>query len=132
LHAEILIPQKHPQTIRGTKKHLSFFPPTSALTAFLNKKPSSLLCVDFLTEAAGLTPKAEYYGRECYNNNYIMRDLIKYFKRKGLLIELGVAFPRCHIGCVRDNLIHHLMLALLDLMSSTFCRKKKKKKKVKT
>ncbi|KAH7566239.1 hypothetical protein JRO89_XS08G0123200 [Xanthoceras sorbifolium] len=39
------------------------FPPSSSLAAFLNK-PLSLLCVAFLIEAAGLTPKAEFYGRE--------------------------------------------------------------------
>src|SRR5262249_49778844 len=61
------------------------FPPSSALAAFLNK-PSSLLCAAFLIEAAGLPPKA---GRERCNNNWAMRDLIKYCKRKGLLIELG-------------------------------------------
>ncbi|CAN6462373.1 unnamed protein product [Victoria cruziana] len=53
-------------------------------------QPSSLLCATFLIEAAGLTPKAEFYGRErCNNNNGAMRDLIKYCKRRGLLIELG-------------------------------------------
>ncbi|KAM6590184.1 hypothetical protein CsatA_012789 [Cannabis sativa] len=64
------------------------FPPSSALAAFLNK-PSSLLCAAFLIEAAGLTPKAEFYGGERCNNNWAMRDLIKYCKRKGLLIEHG-------------------------------------------
>ncbi|KAI8568962.1 hypothetical protein RHMOL_Rhmol02G0241800 [Rhododendron molle] len=64
------------------------FPPSLALAAFLNK-PSSLLCAAFLIEAAGLTPKAEFYGREGFNNNWAMRDFIKYCKRKGLLIELG-------------------------------------------
>nr|WRW54395.1 maturase-related protein [Styphnolobium japonicum] len=43
----------------------------------------------FPLQAAGLTPKAEFYGRECCKNNWAMRDLIKYCKRKGLLIELG-------------------------------------------
>ncbi|KAL5754406.1 hypothetical protein ACOSP7_022626 [Xanthoceras sorbifolium] len=52
------------------------FPPSSSLAAFLNK-PLSLLCVAFLIEAAGLTPKAEFYGRERCNNNWAMRDLIK-------------------------------------------------------
>ena len=33
--------------------------------------------------------KKEFYGRERCNNNWAMRDLIKYCKRKGLLIELG-------------------------------------------
>nr|GEZ93236.1 reverse transcriptase domain-containing protein [Tanacetum cinerariifolium] len=64
------------------------FPPSSALAAFLNK-PSSLLCAAFLIEAVGLTPKAEFYGRERCNNNWAMRDYFKYCKRKGLLIELG-------------------------------------------
>ena len=74
---------------RGDQKTPFVFPPSSALAAFLNK-PSSLLCAAFLIEAAGLTPKAEFYGRECfYYNNWAMRDLIKYCKRKGLLIELG-------------------------------------------
>nr|YP_010977926.1 maturase R [Paeonia suffruticosa]WOA00842.1 maturase R [Paeonia suffruticosa] len=70
------------------KKTPFVFPPSSALAAFLNK-PSSLLCAAFLIEAAGLTPKAEFYGRERCNNNWAMRDLIKYCKRKGLLVELG-------------------------------------------
>nr|ULT85652.1 maturase K [Pterodon pubescens]ULT85687.1 maturase K [Pterodon emarginatus] len=73
---------------RGDQKTPFVFPPSSALAAFLNK-PSSLLCAAFFIEAAGLTPKAEFYGRECCNNNWAMRDLIKYCKRKGLLIELG-------------------------------------------
>ncbi|WOL08065.1 hypothetical protein Cni_G16817 [Canna indica] len=64
------------------------FPPSAALAAFLNK-PSSLLCAAFLIEAAGLTPKAEFYGREGFNKNLAMRNLIKYCKRRGLLIELG-------------------------------------------
>nr|WRQ16468.1 maturase R [Melia azedarach] len=74
--------------LRGNQKTPFVFPPSSALAAFLNK-PSSLLCAAFLIEAAGLTPKAEFYGRERCNNNWAMRDLIKYCKRKGLLIELG-------------------------------------------
>ena len=73
---------------RGDQKTPFVFPPSSALAAFLNK-PSSLLCAAFLIEAAGLTPKAEFYGRERCNNNWAMRDLIKYCKRRGLLIELG-------------------------------------------
>uniref|UniRef100_A0A6N2KY77 Reverse transcriptase domain-containing protein n=1 Tax=Salix viminalis TaxID=40686 RepID=A0A6N2KY77_SALVM len=44
-----------------------------------------LLCAAFLIESAG--PKAEFYGRE--RCNWAMRDLFKYCKRKGLLIELG-------------------------------------------
>ncbi len=74
--------------LRGNQKTPFVFPPSSALAAFLNK-PSSLLCAAFLIEAAGLTPKAEFYGRERCNNNWAMKDLIKYCKRKGLLIELG-------------------------------------------
>ncbi|KAJ9130805.1 hypothetical protein P3X46_034083 [Hevea brasiliensis] len=73
---------------RGDQKTPLVFSPSSALAAFLNK-PSSLLCAAFLMESAGLTPKAEFYGRERCNNNWAMRDLIKYCKRKGLLIELG-------------------------------------------
>nr|WRW54431.1 maturase-related protein [Secale cereale] len=72
--------------LRGNQKTPFVFPPSSSLAAFLNK-PSSLLCAAFLIEAAGLTPKAEFYGRE--RCNWAMRDLIKYCKRKGLLIELG-------------------------------------------
>lgn len=74
--------------LRGDQKRPFVFPPSSALAAFLNK-PSSLLCAAFLIEAAGLTPKAEFYGRERCNNNWAMRDFFKYCKRKGLLIELG-------------------------------------------
>ncbi|KAG9438850.1 hypothetical protein H6P81_021148 [Aristolochia fimbriata] len=57
--------------------------------AFIVGRPSSLLCAAFLIEASGLTPKAEFYGRERCNNNWAMRDLIKSCKRRGLLIELG-------------------------------------------
>ena len=71
--------------LRGDQKTPFVFPPSSALAAFLNK-PSSLLCAAFLIEAAGLTPKAR---RERCNNNWAVRDLIKYCKRMGLLIELG-------------------------------------------
>nr|QXU75679.1 matR [Hoya lithophytica] len=74
--------------LRGDQKTPFVFPPSSALATFLNK-PSSLLCAAFLAEAAGLTPKAEFYGRERCNNNWAMRDFFKYCKRKGLLIELG-------------------------------------------
>lgn len=73
---------------RGDQKTPFVFPPSAALAAFLNK-PSSLLCAAFLIEAAGLTPKAEFYGREGFHKNLAMRDLIKYCKRRGLLIELG-------------------------------------------
>ncbi|KAJ9535575.1 hypothetical protein OSB04_un001279 [Centaurea solstitialis] len=73
---------------RGGPEKVFRFPPSSALAAFLNK-PSSLLCAAFLIEAAGLTPKAEFYGRERCNNNWAMRYFKKYCKRKGLLIELG-------------------------------------------
>lgn len=73
---------------RGDQKTPFVFPPSSALAAFLNK-PSSLLCAAFLIEAAGLTPKAEFYGRERFNKNLAMRDLFKSCKRRGLLIELG-------------------------------------------
>lgn len=74
--------------LRGDQKRPFVFPPSSALAAFLNK-PSSLLCAAFLIEAAGLTPKAEFYDGERCNNNLAMRDQLKYCKRKGLLIELG-------------------------------------------
>lgn len=74
--------------LRGDQKTPFVFLPSSALAAFLNK-PSSLLFAAFLVEAAGLTPKAEFYGRERCNNNWAMRDFFKYCKRKGLLIELG-------------------------------------------
>nr|QYB18033.1 maturase-related protein [Damnacanthus indicus var. indicus]QYB18161.1 maturase-related protein [Damnacanthus indicus var. microphyllus]QYB18065.1 maturase-related protein [Damnacanthus indicus var. indicus]QYB18097.1 maturase-related protein [Damnacanthus indicus var. indicus]QYB18129.1 maturase-related protein [Damnacanthus indicus var. indicus] len=74
--------------LRGDQKTPFVFPPSSALAAFLNK-PSSLLCAAFLVEAAGLTPPAEFYGRERCNNNWATRDFFKYCKRKGLLIELG-------------------------------------------
>ncbi|KAK1424389.1 hypothetical protein QVD17_19718 [Tagetes erecta] len=74
--------------LRGDQKRSFVLPPSSALVAFLNK-PSSLLCAAFLIEAARLTPKAEFYGRERCNNNWAMRDFFKYCKRKGLLIELG-------------------------------------------
>lgn len=74
--------------LRRDQKTPFVFPPSSALAAFLNK-PSSLLYAAFLIEATGLTPKAEFYGRERCNNNWAMRDLLKYCKRKGLLIELG-------------------------------------------
>nr|AKM22433.1 maturase R [Geranium brycei]AKM22435.1 maturase R [Geranium incanum]AKM22502.1 maturase [Geranium brycei] len=92
--------------LRGDQKRPFVFPPSSALAAFLKKPsslcssyfhpsslitrdlgPSSLLCAAFLIEAAGLSPQAEFYGREGFN--WAMRDLFKYFKRKGLLIELG-------------------------------------------
>nr|APD51376.1 maturase R [Hypseocharis bilobata]QPK67073.1 maturase R [Hypseocharis bilobata] len=74
--------------LRGDQKRPFVFPPSSALAAFLNK-PSSLLCAAFLIEAAGLSPQAEFYGREGCQKNWAMRDLIKYCKRKGPLIELG-------------------------------------------
>ncbi|GJX18787.1 hypothetical protein Tco_0221464, partial [Tanacetum coccineum] len=80
-------PTSTPQ-LRGDQKRSFIFPPSSALTAFLNK-PSSLLCVAFLIEVVELTPKAKFYGRERYNNNCAIRDFFKYCKRKGLLIELG-------------------------------------------
>ncbi|KAL0294295.1 UNVERIFIED_CONTAM: hypothetical protein Sangu_3221600 [Sesamum angustifolium] len=80
-------PPQAPPGSGGTKRPF-VFPPSSALAAFLNK-PSSLLCAAFLIEAAGLTPKAEFYGRERCNNNWAMRDFFKSCKRKGLLIELG-------------------------------------------
>uniref|UniRef100_A0AAU7GHR7 Maturase-related protein n=11 Tax=Garcinia TaxID=58227 RepID=A0AAU7GHR7_9ROSI len=73
---------------RGDQKTPFVFPPSLALSAFLTK-PSSLLCAAFLIESAALTPKAEFYGGERCNNNWAMRDLIKYCLRKGLLIELG-------------------------------------------
>ncbi|KAF4391682.1 hypothetical protein F8388_005447, partial [Cannabis sativa] len=83
-----LVSSWHTPRLREDQKMPFVFPPSSALVAFLNK-PSSLLCAAFLIEAAGLTPKAEFYGGERCNNNWAMRDLIKYCKRKGLLIEQG-------------------------------------------
>nr|GLL21600.1 Domain X [Ipomoea trifida] len=80
-------PQDNRAIIVGRKTPF-VFPPSSALAAFLNK-PSSLLCAAFLIEAAGFTPKAEFYGRERCNNNWAMIDFFKYCKRKGLLIELA-------------------------------------------
>lgn len=74
--------------LRGDQKRPFLFPPSSSLAAFLNK-PSSLLCLAFLIEAAGLTPKAEFYGREGLYNNWAMREFFKSCKRKGLLIELS-------------------------------------------
>uniref|UniRef100_K4D7M2 Uncharacterized protein n=1 Tax=Solanum lycopersicum TaxID=4081 RepID=K4D7M2_SOLLC len=53
------------------------FHPSSALTAFVNK-PSSLICASFFIEAVGFTHKFEFYGRERCNNNWAMRDSIKY------------------------------------------------------
>ncbi|KAJ4733436.1 Maturase [Rhynchospora pubera] len=74
---------------RGDQKNPYFFPTSASLAAFLNK-PSSLLCTAFLIEAAGFTPKAEFYGRKCgLTPNLAMRDLLQYCKRRGLLIELG-------------------------------------------
>nr|ULQ69382.1 maturase [Flagellaria indica] len=73
---------------RGDQKTPFVFPPSAARDAFLNK-PSSLLCAAFLIEAAGLTPKAEFNGREGFKKNLAMRDLLKYCKRRGLQIELG-------------------------------------------
>nr|WQM73811.1 maturase [Cyperus rotundus] len=74
---------------RGDQKKPSFLPSSASLVAFLNK-PSSLLCTAFLIEAAGLTPKAEFYGRKGgLTHNLAMRDLLQYCKRRGLLIELG-------------------------------------------
>nr|BCT43432.1 maturase-related protein [Ensete glaucum] len=67
----------------GDQKTSFVFP--LALAAFLNK-PSSLLCAAFLLEAAGLTPKA---GMEGFNCAMRRNHLIKYCKRRGLLIELG-------------------------------------------
>lgn len=74
--------------LRGDQKRPFLFPPSSYLAAFLNK-PSSLLCAAFLIEGTGLTPQAEFYGREGCNKKLAMRDLFQYCKRKGLLIELG-------------------------------------------
>ncbi|KAH9729028.1 Myosin-6 [Citrus sinensis] len=46
-----------------------------------------------------LTLKAEFYGRECCNNNWAMRDLINYCKRKGLLIELILSVQQLYRIC---------------------------------
>lgn len=83
------VPTSTPR-LRGDQKRPLLFPPSSALATFL-KKPSSLLFAAFLIEALGLSPKTEFYGREGCNKNLAMRDLFKYCKRKGLLIELGEA-----------------------------------------
>ncbi|PHT46877.1 hypothetical protein CQW23_16035 [Capsicum baccatum] len=63
------------------------FHPSSALATFLNK-PSSLLCTVFFIEVVGFPWNSKFNGRECCNNNWAMRDIFKYCKRKGLLIEL--------------------------------------------
>jgi Type II intron maturase/Reverse transcriptase (RNA-dependent DNA polymerase) len=82
-------PPTSPLRRRGDQKKPSFLPYSASLAAFLNK-PSSLLCTAFLIEAAGLTPKAEFYGRKGgLTQNLAMRDLLQYCKRRGLLIELG-------------------------------------------
>ncbi|KAK4420199.1 Group II intron-encoded protein LtrA [Sesamum alatum] len=80
-------PPKHPLAQGGPEKAFRF-PPFIGPCRLLNK-PSSLLCAAFLIEAAGLTPKAEFYAKERCNNNWAMRDSFKSCKRKGLLIELG-------------------------------------------
>nr|BCT43242.1 maturase-related protein [Musa beccarii] len=71
---------------RGDQKTPFVFPLLSA--AFLNK-PSSLLCAALLLEAAGLTPKAQFYGMEGFHYAMRRNHLLKYCKRRGLLIELG-------------------------------------------
>jgi hypothetical protein len=82
-------PPTSPLRRRGDQKMPSFLPSSASLAAFLNK-PSSLLCTAFLIEAAGLTPKAKFYGRKGgLTHNLAMRDLMQYCKRRGLLIELG-------------------------------------------
>nr|UML39667.1 maturase-related protein [Genlisea tuberosa] len=81
-------PHTQAPRLRGDQKSPFVFPPSPAPAAFLNN-PSSLLCAAFLIEAAGLTPKAKFYGIERCNNNWAMRDLNKSFKIKGPLIELG-------------------------------------------
>nr|YP_010722219.1 maturase-related protein [Paropyrum anemonoides]WDV09975.1 maturase-related protein [Paropyrum anemonoides] len=101
---------------RGDQKTPFVFPPSSALAAFLNK-PSSLLCAAFLIEAAGLTPKAEFYGRERCNNNWAMRDPLKYCKRRGLLIELGgeailVIRSERHLARKRAPLNFHYLIRI--------------------
>lgn len=81
-------PPTSPLRRRGDQKMSSCLAPSSAsLAAFLNK-PSSLLCTALLIEAAGLTPKAEFYAGGL-THNLAMRDLLQYCKRRGLLIELG-------------------------------------------
>nr|UHJ18900.1 maturase [Aragoa abietina] len=95
--------------LRGDQKGPFVFPPSSALAAFLNK-PSSPLCAAFLIEAAVLTPKAEFYGRERCNNNWAMRDFFKSCKRKDLLIELGgeaILVIRSERGLARKPLKTH-------------------------
>nr|WOH22565.1 maturase [Gastrodia javanica] len=75
-----------PPKTRGDQKTPFIFPPSAALSAFLNK-PSSLLCAAFLIEAAGT--KAKFYGIEGLKNPFAMIDLLKSSKRRVLLIELG-------------------------------------------
>jgi hypothetical protein len=71
------------------------------------RKVASLLCTAFFIEASGArwTSKIEFYGRVCCFNNkkLAVRDLIKYWKRKDLRIELcGEA--RLAIRSVLDRL----------------------------
>lgn len=97
--------------LRGDQKRPFVFPPSSALAAFL-KKPSSLLSAAFLIEAAGLTPKAEFYGREGCNNNWAMRQLSI---AKGPLIELGgerILVIRSEIGLARKPLKSHYLIRI--------------------
>jgi hypothetical protein len=97
-----------PPRSRGDQKRPFVFPPVTPPAAFLNK-PSSLLCVAFLIEAAGFTQEAiavssqNKKSREGASLEYasggdsrsVKKNLAiplvdnQYCKRKGLLIELG-------------------------------------------
>nr|YP_009400326.1 maturase [Stratiotes aloides]ARX11206.1 maturase [Stratiotes aloides] len=91
-----------PLLSRGDQRRPFVFPPVTPPLAFLNK-PSSLLCLAFLIEAAGLTQREEAIAvksqkkksREGFLEKNLAsfflfkRSLLLYCKRKGLLIELG-------------------------------------------
>ncbi|GKC88500.1 hypothetical protein Tco_1149149, partial [Tanacetum coccineum] len=84
----VLLRTGHIDDQEDSEEEANFNPPQDN-RAIIVGRPSSLLHATFLIEAVGLTPKAEFYGRERCNNNWAMRDFFKYCKRKGLLIELG-------------------------------------------
>ncbi|BAT16908.1 Os12g0423826 [Oryza sativa Japonica Group] len=65
-----LVGEEFAQRFRRLKHFLQVS--TAALAAFVNE-PSSLLCAAFLIEAVGLTPRAEFNGREGFNKNLAMR-----------------------------------------------------------
>nr|AQK77816.2 maturase [Lophophytum mirabile subsp. bolivianum] len=93
--------------LRRDQKTKGVFPPSSA---FLNK-PSSLLCAVFLIEIIEIEVAATKAGRERCNPNG--KDLIKYCKRKGLLIELGGEFIiRSEIGPARTPLKRNSLIRI--------------------